>query len=414
MASFYSLVGGDCESLFFDNPHSALSYIYKSLGCFHTLQPERDPYALPSLPALTPQGFVRWQTMQLLLCPGRHVRYLQEALKRFEIQNPGEGGPFPKFLPAESLPKRPDIEVSRWYDRVAAELRPASEAQQAPKEASQMEDVESMTDSSIDSRSMVDAADYFHPHPTSPLRPRGYVHVIPESPPARRPRDWQDSRSSSYRRRSAGDHDPHWHRDGPTPTNGTHHRSPPSTRRRTPPARSSASESDVSDDSSTTSEGSRDPVHRPRDHRPPAGRVEYGRRHSAAHAYDPQPHPRPANHRHSHTLSPQFYISRKPISPRSQSHGRPQAYAPSAPPAFYPASQQRREAKDAQWRYVGPREANIPDGSRRAADDSRRAYGERRRRGSMEAAASSSSGQRYPSEERHRRWKTTEPSFATA
>lgn len=102
LASFYRLVGGDYDSLFFDTEEASLSFIYQSLGCFHTLEPERDPYTRPSIPALTPQGFVRWQTVQLLLEPGEHVPFLQNAVKRFDLINPADGAPFQAYCPGDS------------------------------------------------------------------------------------------------------------------------------------------------------------------------------------------------------------------------------------------------------------------------------------------------------------------------
>ena len=108
--------------LFLETPQPSLSFIYQSLGCYHTLQPDKNPYAPPSIPALTPQGFVRWQTIQLLLEPEEHVPLLQAAVKRFDISNPVDGNPFPSWLPREALPSKPDPEMLQWHDRVSDNL----------------------------------------------------------------------------------------------------------------------------------------------------------------------------------------------------------------------------------------------------------------------------------------------------
>ena len=97
--------------------------MYQSLGCYHTLQPRKDPFIRPSVPALTPQGFVRWQTVQLLLEPEQHVPFLQKAVKRFEIINPGDGRSFPRLLPKDSLPCRPDLQMVEWHENVSQKLR---------------------------------------------------------------------------------------------------------------------------------------------------------------------------------------------------------------------------------------------------------------------------------------------------
>ncbi|KAL8924170.1 MAG: hypothetical protein Q9172_002792 [Xanthocarpia lactea] len=123
LAAFYRLVGGDCDPLFLQTPKASLSFIYQSMGCFHTLQPEKDPYLPPSVPALTIQGFVRWQTVQLLLEPDEHAAFLQNAVKRLDIINPLDGTPFPDRLPREALPSRPDPEMIQWHGGVAENLR---------------------------------------------------------------------------------------------------------------------------------------------------------------------------------------------------------------------------------------------------------------------------------------------------
>ncbi|KAL5334870.1 hypothetical protein BJX70DRAFT_402171 [Aspergillus crustosus] len=119
LAAFYRKVGGNYDVLFLDTRPSALSFIYQRLGCFHSIQPSTDPYKPPSIPALQPHGFVRWQTIQLLLDPDEHVAYLQNALERWNIFNPSNGTLFPKTIPREAFPAEPDPEMIQWHETVS-------------------------------------------------------------------------------------------------------------------------------------------------------------------------------------------------------------------------------------------------------------------------------------------------------
>ncbi|KAL8869166.1 MAG: hypothetical protein Q9174_004474 [Haloplaca sp. 1 TL-2023] len=123
LAAFYRLVGGNLDSLLLETPSPSLSFIYQSLGCYHTLQPEEDPFVAPKLPALTPHGFVKWQTAQVLLDPDEHVALLQNAVKRLEITNPIDGIPFPFPLPREALPSRPDPEMIQWHQGIGEGMK---------------------------------------------------------------------------------------------------------------------------------------------------------------------------------------------------------------------------------------------------------------------------------------------------
>ncbi|KAI4133183.1 MAG: hypothetical protein LQ347_002265 [Umbilicaria vellea] len=163
LAAFYRLVGGDCDALFLRTLPSSLSFIYQSLGCFHTLQPDHDPYLPPSIPALTPQGFVRWQTVQLLLGPAEHVPLLQKAVKSFEIVHLGDGSEFPKVLPKTAFPSTPDLEMTKWHEGVSEKLRveaAPSMQKNVPETTARGEhdmdgDAASTTQSSIEERSSI-------------------------------------------------------------------------------------------------------------------------------------------------------------------------------------------------------------------------------------------------------------------
>ncbi|KAI9704939.1 MAG: hypothetical protein M1836_006719 [Candelina mexicana] len=135
LAAFYRLLGGNYDPVFVDTPHPTLSSIYRSLGCRHSLgQPKENDYAPPSIPVLTRDGFVRWQTIQLLLDPDDHVPFLQAALRQFDIINPVNRQAFPKVLPRHAFPSDPNEEMMNWHDKVCQQLQrdmeqPTREAQ---------------------------------------------------------------------------------------------------------------------------------------------------------------------------------------------------------------------------------------------------------------------------------------------
>lgn len=108
-------------------PSQSIAFIYKSLGCLHSLQPspaeEKDGYSSPSVPALKPRGFVTWQTIQILLGPEEHVPFIQTALMEFRVVDPVTGLPFPKVLPKEAFPSKPDQHMIEWHEGVSDRLR---------------------------------------------------------------------------------------------------------------------------------------------------------------------------------------------------------------------------------------------------------------------------------------------------
>lgn len=121
LAAFYSKVGGNYDPLFLETKPPALSFIYQSLGCFHSLQPLSNAFEAPTLPALLPSGFVRWQTIQILLDPDEHSTYLQNAVRMWDIRNPF-GGYFPKTIPREAFPAEPDPDMIAWHEDVSRRL----------------------------------------------------------------------------------------------------------------------------------------------------------------------------------------------------------------------------------------------------------------------------------------------------
>ena len=219
-------MGGNYDPLFIGSHPSSVGFIYKSLGCFHSLQPGPDPFQSPSVPALTPQGFVRWQTVQLLLGPEEHVPYLQEAVRKFELVNAGDGGPFPKALPAECLPARPDREMLRWHESVAEKLRLESEGRAngvaSPSPRARGYGSETAPGGrAADPRTVSDAAEFFQASPVEPgaarRRPQqqGSGAAAPAAPPPIRTRFQNLNFSSTH---SPHARPPHLSPASPSPT----------------------------------------------------------------------------------------------------------------------------------------------------------------------------------------------------
>ncbi|KAJ9636268.1 hypothetical protein H2199_007943 [Coniosporium tulheliwenetii] len=139
LAAFYRAVGGDYDILFIETPPQSMAFIYKSLGCLHSLQPAPtdDGYGTPNIPALKKKGFVTWQTIQLLLGPEEHVPFLQNAVATLGIIDPSTGQAFPKLLPTESFP---ESRMRTWYaeEQQPGDGRPGARgAREAPKTALQ-------------------------------------------------------------------------------------------------------------------------------------------------------------------------------------------------------------------------------------------------------------------------------------
>jgi len=126
LAAFYKAVGGDYDALFVQNEHKSISWMWQITGCQHSLNPTDDDFAPPSIPALTPRGFCRWESLEILLGPDEHVPFLQYAVKHFNLKHPETGAPFPPNLPRTVFPQEPDPDVDRWHKHCAAQLNEAA------------------------------------------------------------------------------------------------------------------------------------------------------------------------------------------------------------------------------------------------------------------------------------------------
>jgi hypothetical protein len=183
----YWLICSCATALFVDVPHPSISYIYQSIGCQHILQYADNDFKPPSIPALTPRGFVRWESIETLLGPEEHVPFLQTAVRNFGIKHPDTGEPFPIDLPKEAFPLKADPAIEKWHSECAERLR----RQASPDEFERP---------------------YIRPSlPPRPDKRAGYSHLRNPVSPGRVPRerqqgaDYFSSRPRGYKHVSSGD-----------------------------------------------------------------------------------------------------------------------------------------------------------------------------------------------------------------
>lgn len=193
LAAFYREAGRNYDTLFLETPYCSLSFIYQKLGCFHSLQPTSNAFEPPCIPALLPIGFVRWETIQILLDPDEHHQLLQTALKKWDIVD-SKGVAFPKAIPREVFPKVPDQDMVEWHEKLSKQLKHDHQTWNTPPRPSPDEF----------------ARDYFSCHPRSPLHrgfrvPRSRPSSVEDFWPPRRPKSPDDKRPRPFR--FASDHD---------------------------------------------------------------------------------------------------------------------------------------------------------------------------------------------------------------
>lgn len=129
LASFYRELHGNYDQLFLGTPGASIAFIYKSLGCQYSLQPlpHSTAFTEPTVPALKTEGWIMWQTIQILLGPEEHSKFLMDAVERWDIKDPATGQVLPKILPRECLPMEPDKHMVMWYEGVSERLRKEAE-----------------------------------------------------------------------------------------------------------------------------------------------------------------------------------------------------------------------------------------------------------------------------------------------
>ncbi|KAI7051531.1 hypothetical protein KC362_g106 [Hortaea werneckii] len=138
LAQFYRDLHGNYDQLFLSTPSESIAFIYKSLGCLHSLQPQSfahsTAFADPTVPALKTEGWIMWQTIQLLLGPAEHSEFLREAVRRWDVKDPTTGNVFPKILPRQCFPPEPDRHMVAWYEGVSERLRREAEEEERVRE----------------------------------------------------------------------------------------------------------------------------------------------------------------------------------------------------------------------------------------------------------------------------------------
>ncbi|GAB1725537.1 hypothetical protein NU195Hw_g6414t1 [Hortaea werneckii] len=138
LAQFYRDLHGNYDQLFLATPSESIAFIYKSLGCLHSLQPQSfahsTAFADPTVPALKTEGWIMWQTIQLLLGPAEHSEFLREAVRRWDVKDPTTGNVFPKILPRQCFPPEPDRHMVAWYEGVSERLRREAEEEERVRE----------------------------------------------------------------------------------------------------------------------------------------------------------------------------------------------------------------------------------------------------------------------------------------
>lgn len=172
--------------------------MFQTLGCFHSLQPTGSPFETPRIPCLTPIGFARWQTIQLLLCPEENVEFIQKAVQLWNVPMPN-GGTYPKSIPKEMFPDRPDEAMEKWHKMVTGKLNQQN----------------------YNNMRRIKNSPYQSPHPEPYDRRDGYFsgsHVGRPARPSRSSSRDDDQLASLYRRRSSvpdfpspsGERGSHW------------------------------------------------------------------------------------------------------------------------------------------------------------------------------------------------------------
>ena len=103
--------------MIFNDRTSSISRLYRSTKAEHHLvQDTKDLDEKPYIPGLTPRGFQRWQTLMILAHPDKEYERLSKALLHMPINNPDDGGRFPKEIPRALFPTKPDLKLRQYLD----------------------------------------------------------------------------------------------------------------------------------------------------------------------------------------------------------------------------------------------------------------------------------------------------------
>jgi hypothetical protein len=210
-----------------------------------------------------------WQTIQLLLGPDEHTKFLIEAVRRWDIEDPDTGEILPKVLPRQCFPAHPDKHMVAWYEGVSErlnaeaeeEMRKVEDEREANRSRVALKSQETDDEESVDSRGP--ALEYFrnplyrHADSKSTVAPHGSKPYDKQLPPPgsahaeRHARRRSSSRNRSRRLPSRNLPRRHYSRPRPpyddrssSPDHGSPHRS---RRRSRPPSGSSPHYGDPGD-----------------------------------------------------------------------------------------------------------------------------------------------------------------------
>ncbi|KAJ5594865.1 uncharacterized protein N7459_001073 [Penicillium hispanicum] len=96
----------------FDDRTSSISRLFREVKAQHHLVQTDDLRERPDIPALTPKGFERWETLMILANPEREYERLQKAVLNMPISNPDDRKErFPKEIPRRLFPEFADISL---------------------------------------------------------------------------------------------------------------------------------------------------------------------------------------------------------------------------------------------------------------------------------------------------------------
>jgi hypothetical protein len=125
------------------------------------------------------------------------VPFIQFAVNNFEIKNPDTGEGFPKELPKEAFPLKPDAEIEKWHNSCAEKLRqqvtpPEEKNETGRHNLSPRPKVQTgyahVRPPAYPTRERPETRDYFGGPKTSlPSRPLSYQHVSATGRPMRPP-----------------------------------------------------------------------------------------------------------------------------------------------------------------------------------------------------------------------------------
>ena len=95
----------------FDDETSSISRLYRKLECEHHLV-QADSVERPDIPALTPAGFERWMTFEILTDPDGAYQRLSQSIKDLPIFNPDNARiDLSKIIQRENFPTEPDTKI---------------------------------------------------------------------------------------------------------------------------------------------------------------------------------------------------------------------------------------------------------------------------------------------------------------